>query len=215
MVVDLEKCSDERVRAACIEACHREHNVPDIPDPEEEVKWIWTEKFQGAFPDRVHDRSAEYVRETPVLVLCNHCSNPPCVKVCPTQATWRRKSDGIVMMDMHRCIGCRYCIAACPYGSRSFNWREPRPYLRNGIKPPYPTRSKGVVEKCNFCAERLRDGLEPACVEAARGVAGVIGALAFGDLSDRDSEVSRMLDNSYTMVRKASLGTGPNVYYLI
>lgn len=215
MVVDLEKCADERVRAACIEACHREHNVPDIPDPEEEVKWIWTEKFQGAFPDRVHDRSADYVRETPVLVLCNHCTNPPCVKVCPTQATWKRKSDGIVMMDMHRCIGCRYCIAACPYGSRSFNWREPRPYLRNGIKPPYPTRSKGVVEKCNFCAERLRDGLEPACVEAARGVTSVRGALAFGDLSDRDSEVSRMLDNSYTMVRKASLGTGPNVYYLI
>ncbi len=215
MVVDVEKCLDEKVRAAAVEACHRIHNVPQISDPEEEVKWIWTEGYGGTFPDRVHDLTPDRVRQMPVLVLCNHCSNPPCVKVCPTQATWKRKSDGLVMMDMHRCIGCRYCIAACPYGSRSFNWQDPRPFLRNGIVPPFPTRTKGVVEKCNFCAERLRDGMEPACVEAANALPGVRGALAFGDLADKDSEVSRILSEANSIVRKASLGTGPNVYYLI
>jgi len=214
LVVDLEKCADEKVRRACIEACHSVHNVPDIPDPEEEVKWIWAERYDHAFTDQVHENTAESVRELPVLVLCNHCSDPPCVRVCPTQATWKRESDGVVMMDMHRCIGCRYCIAACPYGSRSFNWRDPRPFLGEKIKPPYPTRTKGVVEKCTFCAERLRDGLEPACVEAAKRVAGP-GAMAFGDLSDRNSEVSRVLRNAYTIVRKPSLGTGPNVYYVV
>jgi molybdopterin-containing oxidoreductase family iron-sulfur binding subunit len=215
MVVDLKKCKDEHVRKACTDACHRVHNVPAIPDPEEEIKWIWTEKFADSFPDRVHDRAASTMKEMPVMVLCNHCSNPPCVRVCPTQATWKRDSDGIVMMDMHRCIGCRFCIAACPYGARSFNWRDPRPFLANRIELPYPTRTKGVVEKCNFCAERLRKGLEPACVEAARNVPGGRGALTFGDVSDPRSEVARILKASYSIVRKASLGTGPNVYYVI
>ena len=215
MVVDVKKCLDETVRRVCIDACHSVHNVPQILDPEEEVKWIWTESYADTFPDDVHDHTAPQFKARPVLVLCNHCSNPPCVRVCPTQATWKRESDGIVMMDMHRCIGCRYCIAACPYGARSFNWRDPRPFLKSGVRPPYPTRTKGVVEKCNFCAERLRKGLEPACVEAARNEAGVDGALAFGDLSDKNSEVSRMLGGDYTIVRKAGLGTGPNVYYLI
>lgn len=214
LVIDVKKSLDERVRSACANACHGVHNVPDIPDTEEEVKWIWTETYADSFPERVHARSAQHVRRMPVLVLCNHCSNPPCVRVCPTQATWKRKSDGIVMMDMHRCIGCRFCIAACPYGSRSFNWRDPRPFLDNKIQQPYPTRTKGVVEKCNFCAERLRKGMEPACVEAARRVGGP-GVMAFGDLSDEHSEVSQILSREYTIVRKAGLGTGPNVYYVI
>lgn len=215
MVVDIRKCLDERVRRACIDACNSVHNVPAIPDPHEEVKWIWTEHFSNTFPDQAHAHTASGLSDAPVLVLCNHCTDPPCVRVCPTQATWKRKSDGLVMMDMHRCIGCRYCMAACPYGSRSFNWQDPRPFLREGVRPPFPTRTKGVVEKCNFCNERLRDGLEPACVEAAREVAGVEGALIFGDVLDETSEVSRVLAGEYTIVRKASLGTGPNVYYAI
>lgn len=215
MVIDLKKCKDARVRRACIEACHSVHNVPKIPDPEEEVKWIWTENYADSFPERVHDRAASTMRKMPVLVLCNHCSNPPCVRVCPTQATWKRKSDGVVMMDMHRCIGCRFCIAACPYGARSFNWRDPRPFLANRIRLPYPTRTKGVVEKCSFCAERLRKGEEPACVAACRTTPGARGALTFGDVSDPRSEVARILEGSYSIVRKAGLGTGPNVYYVI
>jgi molybdopterin-containing oxidoreductase family iron-sulfur binding subunit len=122
------------------------------------------------------------------------------------------------MMDMHRCIGCRYCMAACPYGSRSFNWKDPREHIAtdaNGELPSdYPARSKGVVEKCNFCAERLRVGLEPACVEAARAVPGGNGALTFGDAGDPDSDVSRILRETRTVARRVGLGTGPNVFYI-
>ena len=219
MIVDIEKCLREEVRRACAEACHREHNVPDIDDPEEEVKWLWDERYENVFPDQTHAHTAATTREKPVLVLCNHCTAPPCVKVCPTQATWKREQDGIVMMDMHRCIGCRYCIAACPYGSRSFNWRDPRPDIRkdaNGKMPSdFPTRSKGVVEKCNFCAERLRDELQPACVEAAARTPGGKGALTFGDLTDPNSQVSQILSSKHTICRRVSLGTGPNVFYIV
>ncbi len=219
MVIDIEKCLQEEVRRACVEACNQAHNIPRIPEPEEEIEWIWEEEYQHVFPDQVHQHSAESVREAPVLVLCNHCENPPCVRVCPTQATWKRESDGIVMMDMHRCIGCRYCMAACPYGSRSFNWKDPRNYIPSDgdgeFTSDFPTRSKGVVEKCNFCAERLREGLQPACVEAANQVPGGEGALVFGDVSDPDSEVSHILRDTHTISRRVGLGTGPNVFYIV
>ena len=219
MVVDIEKCLSEEVRQACARACRVAHNIPDIPDPKHEIKWIWTEEFQNVFPDQIHPREAPAVREQPVLVMCNHCTSPPCVRVCPTQATWRREEDGIVMMDMHRCIGCRYCMAACPYGSRSFTWQDPRPYIpkdENGDLPSdYPTRGKGVVEKCNFCAERLREGRQPACVEAANKVPGGEGALTFGNLGDPDSHVSQLLQKEHTICRRPSLGANPNVYYIV
>jgi molybdopterin-containing oxidoreductase family iron-sulfur binding subunit len=131
------------------------------------------------------------------------------VKVCPTQATWKRESDGIVMMDWHRCIGCRYCVAACPYGSRSFNWRDPRPHIGE-INEDFPTRSRGVVEKCTFCEERLARGEMPACVESCKE-----RALTFGDLEDPESEVRAILGSSYSIRRKPGLGTRPEVYYLV
>lgn len=219
MVIDVEKCLREEVRQACIEACHREHNVPSIPDPEEQVKWLWAESYEHVFSDQVHPRVAPSVKNAPVLVLCNHCSKPSCVRVCPTKATWKRKQDGIVMMDMHRCIGCRYCIAACPYGARSFNWRDPRPYIQlsseRKFRSKYPTRTKGVVEKCTFCEERIREGREPACVEAANAVPEGQGALVFGDVTDPASEVSRILREKRTIVRMVNMGTGPNVYYIV
>ncbi|OGR02490.1 MAG: hypothetical protein A2284_09910 [Deltaproteobacteria bacterium RIFOXYA12_FULL_61_11] len=143
------------------------------------------------------------------MVLCNHCDNPPCVRVCPTQATFKRE-DGIVAMDMHRCIGCRYCVAACPYGSRSFNWRDPRPYLAGRINPQYPTRTKGVVEKCNFCSERLAEGREPLCVEACPK-----RSITFGDLLQPGSAVRELLRTRYTVCRKPTLGTLPHVFYLL
>ena len=219
MVIDIEKCRSEVVREACVAACNSVHNVPSIPEPDDAIDWIWTERYEAAFPDQVHTRLAPSVRDAPVLVLCNHCERPPCVRVCPTQATWKRESDGIVMMDMHRCIGCRYCMAACPYGSRSFNWRDPRDYIErdeNGeFLSDFPTRSKGVVEKCNFCAERLRDGLEPACVEAANQIPGAEGALIFGDLGDPSSRVSQILAQENTISRRVGLGTVPHVYYIV
>jgi len=113
------------------------------------------------------------------------------------------------MMDMHRCIGCRYCIAACPYGSRSFNWRDPRPFIKN-LNKEYPTRTRGVVEKCNFCAERLAKGLHPACVDACEEK-----ALVFGDLEDPESEVRALLRENYAIRRKPALGTNPEVYYIV
>lgn len=219
MIIDIEKCLLQEVRTVCVEACRLAHNIPDIPDPDEKIEWIWNEKYEHVFMDQVHERTAHSVKEAPVLVLCNHCDKPPCVRVCPTQATWKRESDGVVMMDMHRCIGCRYCMAACPYGSRSFNWRNPRDYIATDADGEFlsnfPTRSRGVVEKCNFCVERIREGLQPACVEAANGVPGGEGALTFGDLGDPDSEVNRILHDEHTITRRHSLGTGPNVYYII
>ena len=125
--------------------------------------------------------------ERPFPLLCNHCQNPPCVRVCPTKATFQRP-DGIVAMDYHRCIGCRYCMAGCPYGSRSFNFRDPKPFIDKETRnPEFPARMRGVVEKCNFCVDRLAQGLMPACVEASKG------AIAFGDLDDPESEVRKLL----------------------
>jgi len=142
-------------------------------------------------------------------VLCNHCENPPCVRACPTQATFKRE-DGIVMMDFHRCIGCRFCMAACPFGARSFNFRDPRPFIKpEEYVTEFPTRMKGVVEKCNFCNERLAVGLQPACVEASNG------AIVFGDLNNPESEVRALLKENYTIRRKQELGTEPAVYYIV
>ena len=217
MIVDVEKCLKKEVRDACATACRREHSVPDISDPNREINWIWEERYEHVFPDQAHAHTEDKLRDAPVLVLCNHCTSPSCVRVCPTGATWKRKQDGIVMMDMHRCIGCRYCMAACPYGARSFNWEDPRPYvLKNEHGKPYtnyPTRAKGVVEKCSFCAERLRKGQVPACVEAAAQVEGGEGALTFGKLTDE--HVSKTLRENHTVCRRVSLGTGPNVFYIV
>ena len=206
MVVDMSKMDQQTVEN-CIAACHHIHNVPDIKDPRHEIKWIWLEEFENAFPGQYQEHVARRFEGKPFLVLCNHCDNPPCVRVCPTKATWKRE-DGIVMMDQHRCIGCRYCMAACPFGSRSFNWMDPRPFIKKGY-PEYPTREKGVVEKCNFCAERLAKGLMPACVEISKG------ALMFSDLAEPESGVRKALREHYTIRRKSYLGTNPQVYYVV
>jgi [DsrC]-trisulfide reductase subunit O len=207
MVVDPLRCSKAGACTACIDACNRAHNVPSIPDPRHEVKWIWKEPFADAFPGQ-DGNVDETLTAGRVMVLCNHCDNPPCVRVCPTQSTWRRP-DGVVMMDWHRCIGCRYCMAACPYGSRSFNWQDPRPFLANP-NPDFPTRTKGVVEKCTLCAERLDRGESPLCVAACPQK-----ALVFGNLYDPSSGVRAVLRSRYALRRRAELGTRPEVYYLV
>ena len=216
MVIDLRQCSNEIAEIAA-RACHEAHNVPDWPNnghPEDDVKWIWSAPFHGSFPEQYHDYAADGVNHEHAIVMCNHCENPPCVRVCPTEATFKNPDNGIVMMDYHRCIGCRFCVSACPYGARSLNFRDPRLALRNPApNPDFPTRTRGVVEKCNFCAERLAAGGEPACVEAVRRAGST--ALMFGDLNRPDSEVRRVLRRRYAIRRKPSLGTKPVVYYLV
>ncbi len=185
------------------------HNVPNFPDKKDEVKWIWKEEFSHAFHEMEQRYIDEHVKHLPALLMCNQCDNPPCVKVCPTGATFKRESDGIVMMDWHRCIGCRYCVAGCPYGSRSFNYRDPRPHIKE-IDPDFPTRMRGVVEKCTFCNDRLAQGKLPKCVEVCK-----YGALAFGDLEDPNSNVRQLLHDNFTIRRKVGLGTQPEVYYIV
>lgn len=206
MIIDLRKCTPEDCRD-CVDACAKEHNIPDI-EGEEHIWWLTFVNFENAFPEQSHEVLGEF-REHPTLILCNQCRNPPCTKVCPTDATWQRE-DGIVMMDWHRCIGCRYCMAACPYGSRSMNWSDPREHLDEVTNPVFPTRTKGVVEKCIFCYHRIDEGKLPACVEACEN-----NALVFGDLNKFDSELRKMLGENYTLRRKPSTGAEPKVYYIL
>ncbi len=211
MLVDMRKFAEQKdLLDKAIGACHQVHNVPDIPSKKSEIKWIWKTPFENAFTDHSVLRPSKKVRETEFPVLCNHCDDPPCVRACPTKATFKLKANGIVAMDYHRCIGCRFCMAACPYGSRSFNWEDPRPYIKK-YNPDFPSRMRGVVEKCNFCADRLALGLEPACVEAVGGS----GAIVFGDMNDPNSELSQALDSEFTIQRKYTLGTKPSVFYIV
>jgi len=213
MVVDMRKgCPDDC--SVCIGACNTEHNVPTFADEVNpkmhEIKWIWKAPYHNAFPGNEQPYEREDLEHLEAMVLCNHCENPPCVRVCPTKATYQRP-DGIVMMDFHRCIGCRFCMAGCPYGSRSFNWRNPLAGLPPKVpNPAYPTRMKGVVEKCTFCSERLDKNLPPACVEACPEK-----LLAFGDLQDAAAPVRALLKEHFTIRRKPNLGTQPQVYYIV
>jgi Fe-S-cluster-containing dehydrogenase component len=208
MAIDVAKCLQQQGCTKCIEACDRAHNIPVFRDPRREVKWIWKARYEDAFSIEPGAHPPDALRGKLLPVLCNHCDDPPCVRVCPTQATWKRE-DGIVMMDWHRCIGCRYCVAACPYGSRSFNWTDPRPAIPV-LNPDYPTRTKGVVEKCTLCEERLAKGRLPACVEVCPAK-----AIVFGDLNDAGSPLRELLRNRYAIERKPELGTRPSIFYIM
>ncbi len=208
MVIDTRAFKSADDYTPLIEACHKAHNVPSIKG-HQEIKWFWLDTFDHAFPDDLNEHLTAKVKDRMFPLLCNHCTNPPCVRVCPTQATYQM-ADGIVAMDYHRCIGCRFCMAGCPFGARSFNFMDPRKHLPKEMpNPTFPTRMQGVVEKCTFCAERLAQGLMPACVEAAGG------RILFGDLDDPNSDVRRALAENYSIRRKPNLGTQPGVYYLI
>ncbi|MCF6289906.1 MAG: 4Fe-4S dicluster domain-containing protein [Desulfobacterales bacterium] len=210
---------DQGLAQKCINACHRIHNVPDFRNKKDEIKWIWETGYANAFTSKSHNLRSDEVHHRKYMVLCNHCDNPPCVRACPTKATFKRP-DGIVAMDYHRCIGCRFCMAACPYGSRSFNWRDPRGkddktgrYFieRKHLNKDFPTRMRGVVEKCNLCVERLAKGKMPKCVEEA----GNSGAMIFGDLNDPHSEIRKVLASTFTIQRKPELGTKPSIFYIV
>jgi Fe-S-cluster-containing dehydrogenase component len=203
MVIDLENCIG---CGHCILAC-RAHN--DVPP---EITWnpIYKSEENGK-PDVYISRS------------CMHCADAPCVDVCPVKASYQR-SDGIVMMDYDRCIGCRYCEIACPYYARAFNWETfdgSNPAVPDWGLPEVPRRPRGVVEKCSFCYQRIDRGLEngltpgvdpdatPACV-----VACPMGARIFGDRNDPDSEVSKLIASRPVHRLRKDLSTEPRVYYL-
>ncbi len=209
--LDLSRCIGCR---RCVYACGKENNQSRDP----QIQWIRVlemekEKgidFEGANPyydpDTVPDPDHFYLP-----VACQQCRNPQCTRVCPVGATWQ-EPDGIVVIDYDWCIGCRYCMAACPYGARHFNWGEPNlpaedlnPNLHVlGNRP----RPRGVVEKCTFCIQRTRTGRYPACVEICP-----VGARKFGNLLDPESEISRILHEKRVFVLKSELKTEPKFFY--
>ncbi len=197
MVIDLTRCQEDCT--ACLDACRRENNVALLGDERWDIHWI----------RKVHisPKDTESDSEKSVLLMCNHCDNPPCAQVCPVQATYKRE-DGIVVVDHHRCIGCRYCMIACPYNARYFN------YLENPDWPNknFPRRSHGVAESCTFCAHRLDQGMPPACVEACQNANH--GALIHGDLNDHNSEVARLVAEAPVKRVREDWGTEPKVFYI-
>jgi tetrathionate reductase subunit B len=197
MVIDLGRC--RRECTACLDACRRENNVAYHGDERWDVHWIRKVALQSEDP-------AQPGRDS-VPLLCNHCDRPPCAQVCPVKATYKR-ADGIVIVDHHRCIGCRYCMIACPYNARFFNYKENEDWPNHD----YPKRSHGVAEACNLCAHRLDQGQPPACVEACHAAGH--GALQVGDLEDPASEVSRLLATFPAKRIREDLGTEPKVWYL-
>lgn len=206
--VDAEKCIG---CLRCVEACKRENNV--LPDAHHFRTWVeryvtleGEEKARidsqadpvnieasGAeghyrFANRYKDAKVEKAFFAPKL--CNHCTHPACVQVCPTGATYKTE-DGVVLIDHTYCIGCQYCVQACPYGARYFN------------------EEKGVTDKCTWCYHRITKGLQPACVEVCP-----VGARIFGDRNDKQSLISQFIQNHRVQVLRPETGNAPNVFYV-
>jgi molybdopterin-containing oxidoreductase family iron-sulfur binding subunit len=198
MVIDLNRCVDGCTD--CVDACRTENNVPEFGDESIDCHWIRKAEIQGHFPNAA-------ARSLPLL--CNHCDDAPCVHVCPVGASFRRK-DGIVLVDAHICIGCRYCMIACPYNARAFVFKKHEPVASN---PDVPVRDKGIPGSCTFCVHRL-DRLErtdPACVEAC---AKRDRAMVFGDLNDPESEVAKLVASGKTRAIRSDLGLNNKVHYI-
>ncbi|MBF8304017.1 MAG: padC2 [Dehalococcoidia bacterium] len=194
MVIDLKRCVG---CYGCVTSCKAENGTPP------RVFWSRVlEREEGKYPS---------ARRLFVPVLCNHCAEPACETACPTHATYRTE-DGIVRIDENKCIGCRACMAACPYGAR-FYLKEARQYYTQEATPfeklLYKKHQIGTVQKCEFCYERTQKGLEPACVLTC-----ITRARTFGDLDDPDSEVSRLLKQRYAFKLRPEMGTEPKVIYL-
>jgi molybdopterin-containing oxidoreductase family iron-sulfur binding subunit len=200
MVVDLARCKNAR---KCVSACQKHHYRP------EDTEWLSVKLMKDS------EKAAPYWFPK----QCFHCDNPPCVKVCPVDATYKRQ-DGLVLIDNERCIGCKFCMAACPYSTRVFNWDEPEMPLdiRNlqySAETGVPAKV-GTVEKCDFCPDRSREGLLPPCVEACPN-----GVFYFGDenedtVSNGDETVSfsQLIKDRAAYRFMEDLGTKPRVYYL-
>jgi molybdopterin-containing oxidoreductase family iron-sulfur binding subunit len=198
----------------CVAACVKENNL----DRKSNTQYIRIfEMEHGQMSPEVGD--GKYFHKVPVEdhfymgVQCFHCESAPCIKACPTKATWK-EPDGIVVVDYDWCIGCRYCMAACPYYGRRFNWNEPYVPLDEMTKKQHylgnRMRAKGQMEKCTFCVQRSREGRNPACVEACP-----TGSRVFGNLLDPDSEIRFVLKHKKVFRFKEDLGTDPKFWYFI
>ena len=192
MLVDATRCVSGC--EACVHACATEHGIEMTDRPEIDAQWIRK-------VDLIDEDSG---REISLPVMCQHCEDAPCVAVCPTGASFRRE-DGIVLVNKHTCIGCRYCMMACPYMARSFI------HINLVGQRTHSPRGKGTVESCTFCVHRVDRDREPACV-AACTVAGH-QALLFGDLSDNDGELAKRLGEVQSQQLRSDLGTNPGVHY--
>ncbi|UCE86411.1 MAG: 4Fe-4S dicluster domain-containing protein [Deltaproteobacteria bacterium] len=212
--LDIGRCIGCR---RCVYACVEENNQSRDP----EIHWIRVLEFEREHALRgidLEEGNPYYDHEKVpaegkfyVPIACQMCEDSPCTDVCPTGATWE-EPDGIVVIDYDWCIGCRYCIASCPYGARHFNWGEPQ-IPADEVNPDTHVlgnrpRPRGVVEKCTFCIQRVRNGRYPACVEACP-----VGARKFGNLLDPNSEIRYLLANKRTFVLKAELRTQPKFFY--
>jgi len=209
--LDLSRCVGCR---RCVYACVKENNQSRDPQIHY-IEVLQMEKERGIDFRHADVRyNPEFVPQEGyfyIPIQCQQCRTPQCTEVCPVKATWQ-EPDGIVVVDYNWCIGCRYCMAACPYAARHFNWGEPTipseeinpetHYLGN--RP----RLKGVVEKCTFCIQRVRKGRYPACVEVCP-----VGARKFGNLLDPESEITYILKNKRVLVLKEDLNTQPRFYY--
>jgi len=171
ILVDVAKCND---CDACVTACREENGWQGHNRPATDAQWI--RKVT------VRDKETGFVQTLPLM--CQHCEHPPCVDVCPTGASFKR-ADGIVLVDKHICIGCRYCMMACPYKARSFVHED------TTDQKAYAPRGKGTVESCTLCVHRVDDGRIPACVEACSKDGHQ--ALVFGDLKDANSDIRKRL----------------------
>jgi tetrathionate reductase subunit B len=196
MLIDSNAMSESDVDA-CVQACRQEHGWGDTGNPETDAQWIRKVSLT--------DQSTGHKKFLPMM--CQHCENPPCVDVCPTGASFKR-ADGIVLVNKHTCIGCRYCIMACPYKARSFVHENLKDQL------PVAPRGKGTVESCTLCVHRIdRDGANavPACAEAINQVGHK--PIIFGDLNDPDSEISNKLREFGGTRLRSDLGLNPSVRY--
>ncbi|MGV8083889.1 MAG: 4Fe-4S dicluster domain-containing protein [Coriobacteriia bacterium] len=188
---------------SCAVACKSNNNLPNgiwwnrvLTDGGE-----YMDTARGTYPNDLHKQF--------VPLNCQHCENPACVKVCPVGATYKRE-DGIVMQDPSKCIGCRMCMAACPYNVRVFNWKEPEYVVDFPLgDADAPKHVSNTVEKCNFCVNRIDRGAKPACMECCPG-----RARYWGDLDDPNSEISVFLEGKKYTKLLEDKGTNPSVFYV-